>query len=87
MLVDRRLFANGIEVGDPGVHGACPGDQVVLEMLQFPEWDQVGEGVVVEVLGQRDGPGVDLQTVIHEFGLPGEFPEEFIEVAGAAAAG
>ncbi|MFP6703372.1 MAG: hypothetical protein VB861_16615, partial [Planctomycetaceae bacterium] len=87
VLVDRRLFANGIEVGDPGVHGACAGDQVVLEMLQFPEWDQVGEGVVVEVLGQRDRPGVDLQTVIHEFGLPGEFPEEVLEAARAAAEG
>jgi ribonuclease R len=87
VLVDRRLFANGIEVGDPGVHGACPGDQVVLEMLQFPEWDQVGEGVVVEVLGQRDRPGVDLQTVIHEFGLPGEFSEEVLEAARAAADG
>ena len=85
--VDRRLFDDPIEVGDRGAAGARPGDQVVLEMLQFPESNRAGEGVVVEVLGQRDAPGVDQQTIIHEYGLPEEFPEEVLEAARDVVAG
>ena len=84
--VDRRMFDDPIEVGDPGAKGARPGDQVVLEMLQFPERNRAGEGVLVEVLGARELPGVDEQTVIHEYGLPEEFPEEVLEEARAVVA-
>ena len=85
--VDRRLFDDPIEVGDRGAGGARPGDQVVLEMLQFPESKRAGEAVVVEVLGQREAPGVDQQTVIHEYGLPEEFPEEVLQEAREVVAG
>lgn len=85
--VDRRMFDDPIEVGDPGAKGAGPGDQVVLEMLKFPDGHRSGEGVLVEVLGRRDEPGVDQQTVIHEYGLRDEFPEEVLEEAREAAAG
>ncbi len=56
-------------------------------MLHFPEWNQQAEGVLLEVLGPRDQAGVDELTVIHEFGLPVEFPEDVLaEARGAAAA-
>ena len=84
--VDRGLFEEPIEVGDPTARGARPGDQVVLEILHFPDRNRVGEGVVVEVLGARDLPGVDQQTVIHEYGLPGEFSEEVLQEARDVAA-
>jgi len=85
--VDRRMFDEPVEVGDPAARGARPGDQVVLEMLHFPESNRAGQGVVVEVLGARDLPGVDQQTVIHEYGLPEEFPEEVLAEARDVADG
>ena len=73
--VDGTGFARPVAVGDPGAKGVHEGDKVVVEMVHFPSHVRDGEGVVVEVLGRAGDVGVDTQTVIHEFGLPGPFPE------------
>ncbi|NDC53611.1 MAG: ribonuclease R [Planctomycetia bacterium] len=73
--VDGTGFARPVSVGDPGAKGARDKDKVVVEMVRFPTNLRDGEGVIVEVLGKAGQPGVDTQTVIHEFGLPGPFPE------------
>ncbi len=75
VLVDGKVFANPVYVGDPGAKGAQPGDKVVLEMVRFPTQIRDGEGVLVEILGQRGQPGVETLSIIHEFDLPGEFDE------------
>jgi len=53
--------------------------------VRFPTHVRDGEGVVVEVLGKAGDVGVDTQTVIHEFGLPGPFPDEALDDARAQA--
>ncbi|MCA9094797.1 MAG: VacB/RNase II family 3'-5' exoribonuclease, partial [Planctomycetaceae bacterium] len=40
-----------------------------------------GEAVLVKVLGPQGKPGVDLLTVINQFNLPDEFPEEVLQEA------
>ena len=79
--VDGTGFARPVAVGDPGAKGVQPDDKVVVEMVRFPTHLRDGEGVVVEVLGRAGDVGVDTQTVIHEFGLPGPFPEEALDDA------
>jgi len=79
--VDGRVFAQPIAVGDPGAKNARPEDKVVIEMVRFPSHAHDGEGVIVEVLGKRGEPGVDLLSIIHEFDLPQEFPEAALKVA------
>ncbi|MCA9115220.1 MAG: RNB domain-containing ribonuclease, partial [Planctomycetaceae bacterium] len=81
VLVDGRTFTEPIAVGDPGARGAIPSDKVVIEMLRFPMLNLPGEAVLTEVLGQRGAPGVDTQSVIHQFGLPHEYPEEALAYA------
>ncbi len=72
-------FNTPISVGDPGAKGAQPNDSVVLEMLRFPSHADSGEAVVTHVLGPRGAVGVDALAIIHEFGLPDEFPPEVLE--------
>ncbi|MCG8448648.1 MAG: ribonuclease R [Pirellulales bacterium] len=79
--IDGKLFTNPIYVGDPGAKGAQPDDKVVLEMVRFPSHVRDGEGVLVEILGQRGQPGVDTLSIIHEFDLPGEFDDAALENA------
>ncbi len=79
--IDGRNFTDPIWVGDPGAKGAAPGDKVVIEMLRFPSHAHGGEGVLTQVLGAKGEPGVDLQTIIHEYGLPDEFPPEVLHEA------
>lgn len=85
--VDGATFHEAIYVGDPGVKGAQEGDKVVFEMLRFPSAEMLGEGVIVEVLGARGSPGVDLLCVIREFHLPDEFSPDALAEARAAARG
>ncbi len=73
--IDGTNFARPVSVGDPGAKGVRENDKVVVEMVRFPSHLRDGEGVIVEVLGAAGDAGVDTLTVIHEFGLPGPFPE------------
>ncbi len=79
--IDGKVFSNAIPVGDPGAKSAVPEDKVVVEMVRFPTHWHDGEGVIVKVLGKRGEPGVDTLSIIHEFNLPGEFPDDVLESA------
>ena len=84
--IDGGVFADAVSVGDPGAKGAVAGDKVVVDMIRFPSHSQSGEAVLTKILGARGEPGVDLQAIIHEFGLPDEFPEEVLAEARDQAA-
>lgn len=79
--IEGGQFESAISVGDPGAKGATPEDQVVVEILRFPSPTDAGEAVITKVLGPRGTPGVDLLTIIHEFGLPDEFSEAVLAEA------
>jgi len=84
--VDGPMFAEPVSVGDPGAKNAHPGDKVVIEMVRFPAEFREGEAVLVEVLGPLGQPGVDTLSIIREFGLPDEFPQDALDEAHARAA-
>ncbi|MEM9412218.1 MAG: ribonuclease R family protein, partial [Planctomycetota bacterium] len=81
VIVDGGIFDTGILVGDAGAKRCRVGDVVVIEMANFPSPNDPGEGVIVEVLGDRGRPGVDTMTIMREFALPEEFPEVVLESA------
>jgi len=79
--VDGGTFRDAVLVGDPGAKGASVNDKVVIEMLRFPSHIRAGEGVLTKVLGARGAPGVDTLSIVHEFGLRDEFPDDVLEEA------
>ena len=79
--VDANIFVKAILVGDAGAKAAATDDKVVIEMVRFPSHVHDGEGVVTEVLGSRGEPGVDTLSIIREYNLPDEFPEDVLENA------
>ena len=83
--VDGAAFPEPIAVGDPGAKGAEPGDKVVIEMVRFPTMQREGEAVLTKLLGARGAPSVDMQAIIHEFGLPDEFPADVLDAASQQA--
>ena len=83
--VDGKVFTQPVSVGDPGAKDVAEGDKVVIEMVRFPSHYFGGEAVVVENLGARGTPGVDTLSIIREFDLPEDFPEEVLEAARAQA--
>ena len=84
--VDGKVFEQPISVGDPSAKDLSPGDKVVIEMVRFPSHFFGGEAVVVENLGPRGQPGVDTLSIMREFDLPGDFPEDVLESSREQAA-
>lgn len=70
-----------IDVGDVRGLPLENGDKVVVELVRFPEADDHGEGVIMEVLGSSKNPAVDTLAVMRQYGLQETFPEEVIEQA------
>ena len=57
VIIDGKVFALPVYVGDAGAKNASPGDKVVIEMVRFPTHFQDGEGVIVDVLGAMVSAG------------------------------
>ena len=73
-------------VADHRAKGARAGDQVVVEITQYPDHRQDACGVIVKVLGKRGAPGVETLSMIHQHQLPEEFPEPVLQAARDATA-
>lgn len=74
--IDGRQFPEPIALDDPEAGGVRHGDKVVIEMLRFPTPRRSGEAVLKQRLGAPHDAGVDTASVIHEFALATDFPEE-----------
>lgn len=79
--IDGKVFERPVFVGDAGAKNVARGDKIVVEMVHFPSHTRTGEAVIVEVLGPRGTPGVDTLSIIREYNLPDEFPEDVLESA------
>jgi ribonuclease R len=73
---DGNTFHAPIFVGDVGAKSAAEGDQVVVEITEYPAPGRDARGVILEVLGRRGAAGVDLRSIIRQYGFPTEFPDD-----------
>jgi ribonuclease R len=60
------------------------GDVVVVRIQQFADRHRNAVGEVIQILGKKDDPGVDVLSILHGHGLPDTFPEE-VETAAQDA--
>jgi ribonuclease R len=72
---DKRLPA---DIFIPAEHrmGAENGQKVVVKLSSFPSDRNSAEGEIIEVIGNKDDPGVDIVSIIRKHGLPEQFPSE-----------
>ncbi len=82
---DGRELTSPVVVRDAEAKNAKAGDKVAFELTSYPVANELGEGVIVRVLGEAGKPDVETQAVIAAYGLPGEFPEECVEQAREAS--
>jgi len=62
------------------------GDVVTARITIWPTAKEAARGILVEVLGPRDAPGVDLQTLVRKYELPDAFPPDVIHETDAFGA-
>ncbi|NHM32345.1 ribonuclease R [Neobacillus terrae] len=81
VLPDDKKFTSDIFIPKSASKGAVEGHKVVVKLTTYPEGRKSAEGEVVEILGHKNDPGVDILSVIHKHGLPLAFPDEVLEQA------
>lgn len=85
VIPDGTVFRGQVLVNDVTAKSAKENDKVVVELLKFPRDDQSAEGVILEVLGARGEPEVELRSVIEQYELPDAFAPEVTAQAAEAA--
>lgn len=78
---DGNTLRAPIFIPDAASKGAKPGDQVVIEIVQYPSAVRAARGVIVEVLGKTGDPGVDVKSIIWQHHLPHEMSHESLTEA------
>ncbi|MFM1654928.1 ribonuclease R [Brevibacillus sp. B_LB10_24] len=84
VVPDEKRLGRDIFIPKTAYNGAVDGHKVVVKIVRFPEGRSNPEGEVVEILGHKNDPGVDILSIIRKFGLPEAFPEAVLAEAEAA---
>ncbi|OJT63387.1 ribonuclease R [Bacillus licheniformis] len=82
VIPDDKKITNDIFIPKHDKNGAVEGHKVVVRLTSYPEGRMSAEGEVIEILGHKNDPGIDILSIIHKHGLPGDFPAEAMEQAG-----
>uniref|UniRef100_UPI000FDB712C ribonuclease R n=1 Tax=Paenibacillus kobensis TaxID=59841 RepID=UPI000FDB712C len=84
VLPDDKRINRDIFVPKGAFGGAVSGQKVVVRITEYPEGRSAAQGEVIEVLGHKDDPGVDILSIIRKHQLPEGFPDEVMAEAEAA---
>jgi len=81
VIADNRKFHQDIFINLDNAGGAAHNDKVIVKVTQWPEHDKSPEGKVLRVLGKAGDNEAEIHSIMAEFELPFEFPEEVINDA------
>ena len=81
VIPDDKKFTSDIFIPQSAAKGAVEGHKVVVKLTTYPEGRKSAEGEIIQILGHKNDPGVDILSVIYKHGLPLAFPEEVLEQA------
>ncbi|MBI2428090.1 MAG: ribonuclease R [Ignavibacteriales bacterium] len=76
VLPDDARMQRDVYVASDALHGARPGDKVIVSLFEWNDPQLNPEGKIVQVLGAAGDPFVELRSVIQAFRLPTSFPQE-----------
>lgn len=81
VLPDDKRFGTDIFIGQGHTLGAVDGHKVVVEITKWPDEKRSASGMITQILGHKNDPGVDILSIIHKHNIDVDFPEEVIEAA------
>ncbi|SDC27728.1 RNAse R [Pelagirhabdus alkalitolerans] len=81
VVADDKRIPNDIFIKKNDTLGAVTGHKVIVEITKFPEGAMSAEGHVIEILGHKNDPGMDIISIIHKHGITVDFPDEVLEQA------
>jgi ribonuclease R len=82
VIPDDKRIAADIFIAPEHQLNARDGQKVVVKLHQITGRFSA-EGEIIEILGHKDDPGVDILSIIRKHGLPEKFPDEVLAEADA----
>ena len=76
---DDQKYARDIFIPKKLSKGAVSGHKVLVRITDWAEERRNPEGKVVSILGHINDPGVDILSIIYQYDLPREFPEDVMK--------
>lgn len=76
VIPDDKKIGRDIFIPEGRTKGAVSGHKVAVKITKRASEKANAEGVVTEIIGHINDPGVDILSIIKQFELPGEFPDD-----------
>lgn len=81
VVPDNQAMSEDIYIPKKKSAGAKNNQKVVVKIDKYSDGINKAEGTITEILGRTDEAGVDILSLIKEYKLPNEFPENVIDEA------
>ncbi len=81
VVPDDKKFGSDIFIAKENMNGARNGMKVLVEIITWPQKTRSAEGKIVQLIGYKDSPGVDILSIIYRHDLPQEFPADVLAAA------
>jgi len=78
VVPDDREFNTDIFISKKSFNKAKNNQKVVVKITKFPQGNKSAEGEITEIIGGINEVGVDMLSLIKEYNLPYEFPDDVI---------
>ena len=83
VIPDDKKVPMDVFIAKGDTLGAIEGHKVVVEITEWPNERKSATGIVSQILGHKNDPGVDILSIIHKHGITIDFPEDVIKQAEA----
>ncbi|WP_028308012.1 ribonuclease R [Desulfitibacter alkalitolerans] len=81
VVPDDKRIGQDIFIPFEKMKDARDRDKVVVRITRWPEARRNPEGEIIEILGKKNEPGIDILCIVRKHKLPEEFPQEVIAEA------
>lgn len=78
VIPDNTKIGCDIFVPQEKSRGAVTGHKVVVKIKSYGSYNKNPEGVITEILGHINDPGVDIMSIVRAYDLPVEFPDKVL---------
>ena len=85
VVPDNQKIDTDIFVKKENSMGAVTGHKVVAHITDYGDAKHKPEGVITEILGHENDPGVDIISIVKGYDLPSEFSEKVLNQANRVA--
>ena len=83
VIPDNQKLSKDVFVPQGKDMGAMTGHKVVVKVTDFGGPGRKPEGIITEILGHVNDPGIDILSIVRAYGLPEEFPDSVMKQVAA----